>query len=161
VPLGSSIEAALRLVRAHPRWRSMDLCASLPPDLPDVLGSEHHLVQVLVNLFLNAADACEGRGRVELRARSEAGRVWLEVADNGPGLAPDIAGRLFEPFATTKALGKGTGLGLAICRQLMQSFGGDIEAATSHPGQGALFVLELRAAAPTPRSMSRPHAEAP
>jgi two-component system, NtrC family, sensor kinase len=147
VPLGPSIEAALRLVRAHPRWRSMELHTSIPDDLPEVLASEHHLVQVLVNLLLNAADACEGRGRVDLQAIQQSGRVALEVSDDGPGLAPEMVGRVFEPFATTKALGKGTGLGLAICRQLMQAFGGDIEAAPPTRGQGAVFKLDFRARA--------------
>ncbi len=158
VPLGPSIEAALRLVRAHPRWRSMELHASIPADLPEVQASEHHLVQVLVNLILNAADACEGQGRVELRARAESEKVRLEVVDDGPGLSPEIAGRLFEPFATTKALGKGTGLGLAICRQLMQAFGGDISAAPSRPGQGATFTLDFRPSRHSPRSAAGPQA---
>jgi two-component system, NtrC family, sensor kinase len=144
VPLGSSIEVALRLVRAHPRWRSMELHSSIPHDLPKIMASEHHLVQLLVNLFLNAADACEGHGQVDLRASERDDRISLEVSDNGPGLAPEMVGRVFEPFATTKALGKGTGLGLAICRQLMQAFGGDIEAAPPRAGQGALFTLDFR-----------------
>jgi signal transduction histidine kinase len=146
VPLGPSIEAALRLVRAHPRWRSMELQTTIPPDVPGVLASEHHLVQLLVNLFLNAADACEGRGRVFLRARREKPGLSLEVSDDGPGFSPEMVGRVFEPFATTKALGKGTGLGLAICRQLMQAFGGEIETVTPQAGQGAVFRLDFRVA---------------
>jgi signal transduction histidine kinase len=144
VPLGPSIEAALRLVRAHPRWRSMELQSSIPRDLPKVMASEHHLVQLLVNLLLNAADACEGHGKVNLQAIERNDRISLEVSDSGPGFAPEIVGRIFEPFATTKAFGKGTGLGLAICRQLMQAFGGEIEAAPPRAGQGALFMLDFR-----------------
>jgi signal transduction histidine kinase len=159
VLLGPSIEAALRLVRAHPRWRSMELHTSISNDLPRVLASEHHLVQLLVNLLLNAADACEGRGRVDLKAKRQEGCIALEVSDDGPGFAPEIVGRVFEPFATTKALGKGTGLGLAICRQLMQAFGGDIEAAAPSPGQGAVFRLEFRAEIADQQNAKALHAE--
>jgi signal transduction histidine kinase len=81
-------------------------------------------------------------GHVRIAAeRSELG-VKLTVEDDGPGIDPKIIGRLFEPFATTKEVGKGTGLGLAVCRGLVESVGGTI-ALDASVTRGARFVIEL------------------
>jgi C4-dicarboxylate-specific signal transduction histidine kinase len=146
VSLDRAIEAAVRLVRAHPRWRSMELSTTLDPGIPPVRASEHHLVQVLVNLFLNAADACEGQGRMTVTvARTSPNALELAIADDGPGLPPGLEAQIFEPFFTTKERGHGTGLGLAICRQLMESFGGGIRA--ERGTSGATFKLSFQVAA--------------
>ena len=146
VSLDRTLEAAVRLVRVHPRWRSMDLSTTLNPGDPPVRASEHHLVQVLVNLLLNAADACEGRGRVSVvAARLPSDELELSIADDGPGLPPGLESQIFEPFFTTKERGQGTGLGLAICRQLMESFGGGIRVERGTPG--AIFKLRFQVAA--------------
>jgi C4-dicarboxylate-specific signal transduction histidine kinase len=146
VSLDRTLEAAVRLVRVHPRWRSMELSNTLDPQVPPIRASEHQLVQVLVNLLLNAADACEGRGRIAVGAvRSASDELELTIADDGPGLPPGLEGQIFEPFFTTKERGHGTGLGLAICRQLMESFGGGIRAERGAPG--AIFKLRFQVAA--------------
>jgi C4-dicarboxylate-specific signal transduction histidine kinase len=99
-----------------------------------------------VNLLLNAADACEGRGRVTIvAARTSASELQLALSDNGPGLPPGLEAQIFEPFFTTKERGHGTGLGLAVCRQLMESFGGGIRA--EHGTPGAIFQLRFQVAA--------------
>jgi len=100
---------------------------------------------VLVNLCDNSALAIRslggGRGTVTLRA-GEAGRggVFLEVADDGPGIAPEIRSRLFEPYATTRQVGEGMGLGLAISKKILLDHGGDLELQASS-GAGASFRL--------------------
>jgi len=99
-------------------------------------------VQVVLNLVLNAADACGAGGHVTVRARPSGSKVILEVEDNGPGVAPEVRARLFEPFVTTKEVGKGTGLGLAVCRGLVEAAGGSIVLDESHT-KGARFVIEL------------------
>lgn len=142
--LQRSLDAALRLVRAHPKWRSMKTILELQQGLPPVRASEHHLVQVLVNLLLNAADACGGEWTVTVRAASEVGRVVAWVADDGPGLPEGAEEQLFEPFFTTKARGEGTGLGLAVCRRLMEGFGGEIRA--ERADRGASFRLVFSSA---------------
>jgi C4-dicarboxylate-specific signal transduction histidine kinase len=93
--------------------------------------------------LLNALDALRGRGSVSLRARRDGERCVLLVEDDGPGIAPEIADRLFEPFATTKPTGQGTGLGLAVSLALVESMGGTIRASSRHP-HGARFEVELR-----------------
>ncbi|MHB8420096.1 MAG: sensor histidine kinase [Myxococcales bacterium] len=148
VPLGQALDGAVRLVAAHPRWRSMAIELHLETGLPAVRASEHHLVQVLVNLFLNAADSCNGRGRVQViasRGPGAAGAVEVAIADDGPGFPAGLEAQIFEPFFTTKEREQGTGLGLAICRRLMESFGGAIRAERGDPG--AVFRLSFQVAA--------------
>ena len=106
------------------------------------------LGQVLLNLLLNAADAIEDAkvrdGRVALRVRQDAERVWLLVEDNGPGIQAEHLSKLFTSFFTTKAPEKGTGLGLALSRQYVESFGGTLRAENRAEG-GARFIVELPA----------------
>ncbi|HVJ20487.1 MAG TPA: ATP-binding protein, partial [Polyangiaceae bacterium] len=95
-----------------------------------------------LNLVLNAADAVPAGGRVRVTAKPHARGVELSVDDNGPGVAPEVRDRLFEPFVTTKDVGKGTGLGLAVCRGLIEAVGGTISLDVIH-APGARFVIEL------------------
>ena len=100
------------------------------------------LVQVLLNLVLNAGAAAPVDGFVVVRATAPSdGVVRIEVEDNGPGVSPDVRGRLFEPFVTTKEIGKGTGLGLAVCRGLVESAGGAIDYDASYVEGARFYVL--------------------
>jgi len=102
--------------------------------------------QVMVNLLRNAGDALASAPKMEDRRLTVAtaigadGMIEFIVADNGPGIAPQLAERLFEPFVTTKA--KGMGMGLSVCRRLIESHGGTIDA-ESEPGAGATFKVRL------------------
>jgi signal transduction histidine kinase len=100
----------------------------------------------LLNLLLNAADACAGKGHVTVRARSRDGGVSVTVEDDGPGVEASVQERLFEPFVTTKDVGKGTGLGLAVCRGLVEAVGGAITL-DAGAARGARFVVDLPRAA--------------
>jgi two-component system NtrC family sensor kinase len=112
------------------------------------VANANQVQQVVVNLVVNAIQAMGGEGRIVVgTGPAGPGRVSLQVADSGPGLAPEVARRAFEPFFTTKPEGQGTGLGLAICYQIAEEHGGSIRL-ESAPGQGATFVLELPAAPP-------------
>lgn len=132
------------LVLPQKSFRSLELRTELAPELPRVSLSHPRLVQVLLNLLLNAADAIRSEGGfIVLRAcQSGADRVRVEVEDNGPGIAEEIRDRLFEPFATTKEAGQGTGLGLAVCRGLVEAAGGTLMAEQGALG-GARFIMEL------------------
>jgi signal transduction histidine kinase len=142
--LGAAVDAALRLARVQTRFRGVEVSLELPPDLPRVVADEHQLSQVFLNLLLNAGDAMDGAGRVEVRARAERGRVAVEVRDTGPGIPPGDLPQIFDPFFTTKDPGRGTGLGLAICHRILEGAGGEIQAANV-PGGGACFTLRLPA----------------
>jgi len=139
-----SIEAALALVRPQKALRDVTISIDVAKDLPLVSLAEDELVQVLLNLLFNAADAVPAKdGRIAVRAKSIAEGVRIEVEDNGPGIAPEIRDRLFEPFTTTKEIGKGTGLGLAVCRGLCEAAGGTIVAENAAAGTGARFVVTI------------------
>ena len=101
------------------------------------------LRQILVNLITNAVDAVrENGGHIRVTSTARDGGVAIAVADDGVGIAPEDAARIFEPFYTTKGRGKGTGLGLAICRELATALGGRITV-ESAPGRGSTFTVTL------------------
>jgi two-component system NtrC family sensor kinase len=100
------------------------------------------LVQVLGNLFKNAAEAMQGRGCIAVSAAQRGNRLVLRVADDGPGMDAATAARVFEPFFTTKRLGEGTGLGLSAVWGLVEGWGGRITLDTA-PGRGAQFTIEV------------------
>jgi C4-dicarboxylate-specific signal transduction histidine kinase len=145
VSVSQVIESAARLVEPQPRWRGMSLVRNVEGELPPVAAQEHYATQVLVNLLINAADACAGRGQVTITAREDQGKVIVEVADDGPGIRAEDLGHVFDPFFTTKAPGEGVGLGLSISHRLMESFGGSISVGRVEP-RGARFTLTFREA---------------
>jgi two-component system sensor kinase FixL len=114
------------------------------PAVDFVLVDKIQIQQVLLNLMRNAIEAMEGMERRELTISvqaADAGMAMISVGDTGPGIAPDIADRLFQPFATTKPAGMG--VGLSICRTIIEAHGGQIWA-EPNPGGGAVFHFTLR-----------------
>lgn len=143
-----AVGEVVSLLAPQKTMRDVDLAIDLEEPMPLVALSHEHLVQVLLNLVTNAADATGEGGHVTLRARGDAGKVVIEVDDDGPGIDPAIADTLFEPFTTTKDVGKGTGLGLAVCRGLVDGAGGTITGASRTDAKGARFVVTLPEATP-------------
>jgi len=115
---------------------------------PELNADRDQVVQVVTNLVQNAQQALAGRanGRVQVRLGREHDKLVLSVTDDGPGIAPEMRGRLFEPYATTKA--EGTGLGLSIVERIVVEHGGEISAGDA-PGGGASFVVKLPLSGPT------------
>jgi CheY-like chemotaxis protein/anti-sigma regulatory factor (Ser/Thr protein kinase) len=119
--------------------------------VPRVAAAPSRLGQVLLNLIVNAAQAIR-RGapeRNEVRLRTSLapdGRVAIDVEDTGAGMTPEVRGRLFTPFFTTKPDGVGTGLGLSICSRIVEGLGGEI-GVSSEPGRGTTFRVLVPAAA--------------
>jgi signal transduction histidine kinase len=112
-------------------------------DLPQIHGDRDQMMQVLLNLVLNAVQAMPESGTLRMAAVPEgAQHIRLTVADTGHGIPPDVLPNIFEPFVTTKARGKGTGLGLTVVLGIVQEHGGSITV-ESTPGQGTTFTLLL------------------
>ncbi len=125
--------------------REVRIEVDVPGDLPLVLCDDGQIRQSLLNLLRNAADAVEevGGGRVIISARRSTradDRVEIEVRDEGRGIDPEVAAKLFDPFFSTKT--GGTGLGLALTEQIIREHGGSIEV-DGGPGRGAVFVVSL------------------
>jgi signal transduction histidine kinase len=141
------VEAADLLRHALPQGILLDL--QIPEDPLPCRFDDGQILQVLMNLGLNARDAVGTSGTVRLRAGGDLGPAgeplaWVEVSDTGPGIPPEALGRLFEPFYTTKDAGVGTGLGLPTAKAIAEAHGGRLEC-RSAPGEGARFRLTLPA----------------
>lgn len=141
------IDDVIRLIEHDPRARNVEIVRALAPELPGLRLVEDHLVQVLVNLSLNALDALGQGGRLEYTSSRTADAVELRVRDSGTGIAPAVVGRLFEPFHTTKAAGRGTGLGLFVSKRIVDELGGQLILETTGPA-GTTFVVRLPIATP-------------
>lgn len=138
---GAFIRQIVADLQAEVKDRSVRVvCESEPPDVELMLETQR-LSHVFYNLIHNAIDFMPEGGTITLRFRVEPKEVVTEVEDTGPGLAPEIATRLFEPFAT-HGKSKGTGLGLSICKRIVEDHGGNISA-RSEPGRGAVFSFTL------------------
>ncbi|HLG55793.1 MAG TPA: ATP-binding protein [Vicinamibacterales bacterium] len=109
-----------------------------------VLGQEHKLQQVFLNLFLNARDAMPKGGWLSVNTRADGGRAFAEVSDTGSGIPNEYLARIYDPFFTTKAIGQGTGLGLSITYGIVREHDGGIDC-ESVMGQGTKFVLSFPA----------------
>lgn len=142
VSLALAVADSARLVRHDPRWKKVQLVVDVPPELPSVRMVEDHLVLVLVNLMLNAADAMPSGGTLTLAARQIDGSVELRVKDTGVGMTPEVLAKAMTPLFTTKPHGRGTGLGLAVSDNIVRSVGGHLRL-HSESGAGTEVVIVL------------------
>jgi signal transduction histidine kinase/ligand-binding sensor domain-containing protein len=148
VDLSSLVREMLPLVRRELEDNRVRVDLALAESLPAVEALRVQLGQVVVNLVLNACEALaekDGERRVTISTAARDGHVELAVRDNGPGLGPGVADRVFEPFVTTKP--GGLGVGLAICRSIAERHGGHLNADTP-PGGGLRMTLTLPASRP-------------
>ena len=141
VPLGRCLEEALRLAALTPRGRRVRWRSACPADAT-VRGPHPRLVQLLVNLLSNAADASPDGALVEVEVERAQGQVRLRVRDHGTGMDEEVRRRAFEPFFTTKPPGEGTGLGLALVYSTVRELGGEVRL-DSAPGRGTTVTVTL------------------
>jgi signal transduction histidine kinase len=142
-----SVQAALDLTQHVMAKAGVEVRTHVDGFLPALIGHAGRFEQVLVNLINNARDAGARTINLAVGARLRNGRrfIRLTVDDDGPGIAPEILGKLFEEFVTTKPRGKGTGLGLRVCRRIIEQMHGTISASNRKDG-GAHFRVLLPAA---------------
>lgn len=142
VQLNQVVGEALNLLEHQFRKKNTRIERDLAPDLPLVRGNEGRLLQVLVNILLNARDAVPPDGSIVLRTRLNEDTVVVQIEDNGEGIPPEIIHRIYDPFFTTKDTGKGTGLGLSVSYGIIQDHSGRIFV-DSRPGEGTCFTIKL------------------
>jgi signal transduction histidine kinase len=141
-------------MQAYPLRKSNITVDFLPePAIPAIIADPNQLMQVFLNLLLNAEQAIresreKGTIRVRMGRSPDPNSVWIVFQDDGPGIAPENLTHIFDPFFTTRRPGRGTGLGLSICKTVLREHRGNIEAA-SGPGGGAVFTITLPVAAET------------
>jgi signal transduction histidine kinase len=147
VAVGPVLRDAVTMASSASSPGDIAVAVDVPRDLPEIPGDPHQLRQLFTNLLMNAFEALEGRGSVAIRValakaedEGEQDQVVIEVQDDGPGIAADVADRVFNPFFTTKP--KGTGLGLSIVRKVVDAHDGHIDLRTP-PGGGTCFRVSL------------------
>jgi PAS domain S-box-containing protein len=157
VNVGDVVERTLNLHSYSLRKNNITVDFVRESGLPFVQCDPHQLMQVFLNLVLNAEQAireARDRGTLRIRMGNNGASVWVSFLDDGPGIQPDILPSIFDPFYTTKRPGRGTGLGLSICKSVMKEHNGAIDAANA-PGGGAVFTLTLPAANSLSEAASR------
>jgi signal transduction histidine kinase/ligand-binding sensor domain-containing protein len=144
VDVSAVVREMLPLVERELRDNKVVLDLSLTDPLPPIDGVHVQIGQVVVNLVKNACEALAGvpgERRISVSTAVVADSVQLEVRDNGPGLADEVASRVFDPFVTTKP--EGLGMGLAICRAIAEAHGGNLTMAPATPGLSVMFTVPV------------------
>lgn len=139
------ITTSLKLVKDQAMFHGIEIETNFEENLPDVMGDRSRLEEVFLNLFINAADAMNGKGK--LMIKSEMGQnncIKISISDTGKGVDKALLAHIFEPFFTTKEPGRGTGLGLSIVYGIIKRHKGTIDA-ESEKDKGTTFVITLPA----------------
>lgn len=143
LPPGEVVKSTLALLRNQIMLSGVRLETELPEGLPELRGNLRNLQQVFMNLLLNAMQATPSGGLIRFAVAAEgADLIRFEVRDTGKGMEPETLQHIFEPFYTTKEVGRGTGLGLAVAYAIVKRHGGRIEV-QSAPGQGSVFFVHI------------------
>jgi signal transduction histidine kinase len=149
------LDDCLRQVRDLPVMKGLEVRIGCAQGLGSIDVDPHLLAEVITNLLRNSAEACSGKGQIEVRATAKDKNLLIEVSDDGPGVPPELRGEIFKPFRSWKS--NGTGIGLAFCRKVVESHGGSIDLA-DRPGPGACFRVELPRHGQTSSSSETTHA---
>jgi two-component system, NtrC family, sensor kinase len=147
VTLTQQLEEALKVAKYATGLENIKIVRDYSTN-PVILARPEVMVQICVNLIMNALQAMNGQGTLTLGARTIDHSVSISIGDTGPGIPPEKMHKIFEPFYTTKPPGQGTGLGLHSVRSLVQEYGGQV-LIQSTMGQGTTFHLEFPFAPPS------------
>lgn len=144
VQINELVEQSLKITRDPKTFGNITVKKLLADEMMLINVDTNKLNQVIINLVINAADAMEGKGVLSLRTYRNKGqkKVFLEVADTGPGISEANLTKIFDPFFTTKQVGKSTGLGLSIAYGIIEEHGGRISVKETGEG-GTTFIIEL------------------
>jgi len=148
------LDDTLQLLEPQLRGTRIEVVKRYADELPPILGDATKLQQVFMNLILNARDAMPEGGRLTLAAYLRDGQVCVDVEDTGVGIPPEHIARIYDPFFTTKGVGRGTGLGLALSYGIIQEHAGRIFV-ESRVGRGTRFTIALPALERARRPLDR------
>ena len=149
VDINQVVDRAVFLTKHTLELAEVSCELELEEEMPTVRVDSSQIQQALMALLINAGEAVEKGGRVQVQTGTCVEGVEIAVEDNGPGMEPDVARRVFEPFFTTKDSSSGVGLGLAVVYGIMERHGGSVELTTA-PGKGCRFALVLPIDGPEP-----------
>ncbi len=139
--LSSAVEDTLELFRKNGIWQNrITVVQDLAPEVWTEMDSKH-THQIMWNLLLNAAEAIEGTGTIQVSSKASEDMVQVTVKDDGCGMSNDTMTKIFDPFFTTKT--HGTGLGLSVVYRLLESYNGRMDVQSQH-GQGSTFTVYLK-----------------
>ncbi len=144
VDVNQILNDVLELVRHKARNENIEIREALQQDLPMVMGDAAGLRQVFLNLTMNALQAIDGPGAIEIATFERNGMVTATIRDSGCGIPPTLMDQIWDPFFTTKDVGKGVGLGLAVTYNIIKKHGGEVHVESKH-GQGSKFTVRLPA----------------
>ncbi len=136
------IKTALGIVKYDKRIRKVKFDTDFKTILPNVSVAADQLLQVIINILINALDAIEGNGTISLKSDYDKTNVYLEITDDGCGMDGNTIAKIFDPFFTTKEVGKGTGLGLSVSYGIIKRFNGEIKV-KSELNKGSSFIISL------------------
>ncbi len=138
------INKTLNILVNQAIFHNIEVIKDMGTDIPAMVGDMGQLQQVFSNLFINAADAMGGKGKLSISARydTDTNQFDILVRDPGPGIPEELRGKIFDMFFTTKPVGKGTGLGLSICKRIVELHGGNL-IVECPPDGGTTFIVEL------------------
>jgi len=153
VDLPRLVNHVCELLRPESAAREIEIVAEFRQPLPPLMADSVRLTQALLNLMINALQAVERKGRINVRVRETDAAVVLAVSDNGPGIPPEKLASIFDPYFTTKP--EGNGLGLWIAQQIVTAHGGTLKAQNA-PDGGAVFAMLLPLKKPEQAAPSQP-----
>jgi PAS domain S-box-containing protein len=136
------IKTALGIVKYDKRVKKVNFKTDLDENLPVIEIIPDQLLQVFVNILLNALDAIEGNGTIDVKSYHDNDYIYIDITDDGTGIEERVVDKIFDPFFTTKEVGKGTGLGLSVSYGIIKKFNGDI-LIDSELNKGTTFTIKL------------------
>ncbi len=143
IDINEIIQSAVGIIKYDRRSKNLSYDLSLDPALPKTVLVSDHLLQVFLNILINAVDACDGYGnKLSVNSFSKNSNIYVEITDMGCGIPFEMQNKIFEPFFTTKGVGKGTGLGLTVSYGFIKQLKGEIKV-KSNVGKGSTFTVRI------------------
>lgn len=136
------LKTAVGIVKYDKRVKKVNFETDYDSEIPLIKVVPDQMLQVFVNILINALDAIEGKGTIQVKTEHDDEKIHVRISDNGCGMDETVKDKIFDPFFTTKHVGKGTGLGLSVSYSIIKKFNGEIKV-ESKPGKGSTFTVQL------------------